>query len=56
VHKISAIKIIALIRNLDTIDTLITQKDIQKIKQFKKIIIFRVNSKSNKKTLKLSDF
>ena len=56
IHKISAIEIITLTRNLDIVNILNTQKDIQKIKRFKKIIIFKVNNKCNKKTLKLNNF
>jgi len=42
--------------NLNNVNTLNVQKDIQKIKRFKEIIIFKVNSKCNKKILKLSNF
>jgi hypothetical protein len=55
-HKISATKIVTLVYNLNIVDTLVAQKDIQEIRQFKTIIVFRVNSKSNKKILKMSNF
>jgi len=43
-------------RNLNVVNILSAQKNIQEIRYFKKIIIFKVNNKCNKKILKLSNF
>ena len=43
-------------RDLNIVNTLNAQKDIQKIKRFKKIIIFKINNKCNKFFLKSSNF
>jgi len=43
-------------RNLDIVNTLNARKDIQRIKYFKKKIVFRVDNKCNKKILKFSNF
>jgi hypothetical protein len=43
-------------RNLDIVNTLNAPKDIQEIRRFKRILIFKVNNKCNKKTLKASNF
>jgi len=56
VHKINATKIIALMCNLNIVNTLNVQKDIQKIRCFKKIIIFKIDNECNKKILKSSNF
>jgi len=42
--------------DLNIVNTLNVRKDIQEIKRFKKIIIFKNNNKYNKKTLKSSNF
>ena len=51
----SAIKMIALAQGLNNDDTLSTRKNILGIRRFKDIIIFRVDSKTTRKTLKSSD-
>jgi len=53
---INVAKIITLTRDLDIVETLITQKNIQRIRCFKRIIVFRVNNKSNKTILKSNNF
>ena len=55
-QKINAMKIIVLTRKSDTINTLSAQKNIVKVKRFKKLIIFRIISEESKKILKLNDF
>ena len=50
-QKTNIIKIIALTRELKTMNTLLTQKNIIKIKKFKKLMIFRIISK--KKNIKI---
>jgi hypothetical protein len=42
--------------DLDIVNTLNAQKDILKIRRFKRIIVFKVDSKCNKKILKSSNF
>ena len=55
-QKINAIKIIALIYKLNTINTLFIRKNIVEVKEFKKLIIFRIIFKENKRLLKSNDF
>jgi len=43
-------------RNFDIIERLATQKNIQEIRCFKKINIFRINNKSSKTILKSNNF
>ena len=52
----SAVKIIALIRKLNTMNTLFAQKNIVEIKKFKKLMIFRIIFEESKKILKLNNF
>ena len=52
----NAAKIIALIRILNTMNTLFARKNIVEIKKFKKLMIFKVISEESKKILKLNDF
>jgi len=54
--KISATKIIALTCDLNIVNTLCAQKDIQEIRYLKKIIVFKINNKYNRKILKSSNF
>jgi len=56
VHKINATKVVILVCNFNVVETLIARKSIQSIRHFKKIIVFRINNKSNKKTLESNDF
>jgi len=42
--------------NLNIVNILNARKNIQEIRSFKKIIIFKVNNKYNKKILKSSNF
>ena len=55
-QKMSAVKIIMLIRELNTMNTLLARKNIVEIRKFKKLIIFRKIFEKNKKILKLNDF
>ena len=55
-QKMSAAKIIALTRELNTMNTLFAQKNIVKIKKFKKLMIFRIIFEEIKKILKSNDF
>ena len=55
-QKMSAAKIIALTRELNTMNTLFARKNIVKIKKFKKLMIFKIVFKKNKKILKLNNF
>ena len=55
-QKMNAMKIIALTRKLNTINTLFARKNIVKIRRFKKLITFRIISEESKKILKLNDF
>ena len=56
VQKMSATKIITLIRKSNTMNTLSARKNIVEIKKFKKLMIFKVISEKNKKILKSNDF
>jgi len=56
IHKISATKIIALTCDLNIVNTLCARKYIQEIRRLKKIIVFKINNKYNKKKLKSSNF
>ena len=55
-QKINIMKIIALTRKLNTINTLFVQKNIVEIRKFKKLMIFRIIFKKSKKILKSNDF
>ena len=55
-QKKNVTKIITLTRELNTMNTLFIQKNIVEIKKFKKLMIFKIISERNKKTLKLNDF
>jgi len=55
-QKINAIKIVKLIRNLNIASALSTHQDILAIRQHKKIIVFRITLKSNKRILKQNNF
>ena len=52
----NVIKIIALTRELNIMNTLFLRKNIVKVKKFKKLIIFKITSEENKKILKSNDF
>ena len=52
----SAAKIIALIRELNTINMLLARKNIVEIRKFKKLIIFKIIFEKSKKILKSNDF
>ena len=52
----SVTKIIALTRELNTMNTLFARKNIVEIKKFKRLMIFRIISKESKKILKSNDF
>ena len=55
-QKMSAIKIIILIRESNIENTLTARKNIIKIKRFKKLMIFKIIFEKNKKILKFNDF
>ena len=55
-QKMNVTKIIALTRELNTMNTLSARKNIVEIRKFKKLIIFRIIFEENKKILKLNDF
>ena len=55
-QKMNVIKIIALTRELNIMNTLFLRKNIVKVKKFKKLIIFKITSEENKKILKSNDF
>ena len=55
-QKMSAAKIIALTRELNTMNTLFIQKNIVQVKKFKKLMIFKIISEKSKKILKSNDF
>ena len=55
-QKMSAAEIIALIYKLNIENTLIARKNIVKVKKFKKLMIFKIIFKKNKKILKFNDF
>ena len=52
----NAAKIIALTRELNTMNMLPARKNIVEIKKFKKLIIFRIIFEESKKILKSNDF
>ncbi len=56
VHKMSAAEVVALARRPDTVATLAARRDIQGIRRFKGMIVFRVGSESSKKTLESNEF
>ena len=55
-QKMNVVKIIALIRELNMINTLPARKNIVEIRKFKKLMIFRIISEKSKKILKSNDF
>ena len=55
-QKMNVMKLIALIRELNTMNILFAQKNIVEIKKFKKLIIFRIIFEKSKKILKLNNF
>ena len=55
-QKINVIKIIALTRKSNTLNTLFARKNIVEVKKFKKLMIFRIIFKESKKILKSNDF
>ena len=55
-QKMSAAKMIALIRKSNIEITLIIRKNIVKIKKFKKLMIFKIIFEKNKKILKFNNF
>ena len=56
IQKMSATKMITLTRESNANTTLSTRKNIQRIKRFKSMIVFKVNFESNKKILKFNDY
>ena len=56
VQKMSAAKMIVLIRESDIENTLIARKNIVEIRKFKKLMIFRIIFEESKKILKFNDF
>ena len=56
VQKMNATEIIILIYKSNIENTLIARKNIVKIKTFKKLIIFKVIFKENKKIIKFNNF
>ena len=55
-QNINAMKIIVLIRKLNTMNTLFTRKNIVKVKKFKKLMIFKIVFEKSKKILKSNNF
>ena len=55
-QKMSAAKIIALTRELNTMNTLFARKNIVEVRKFKKLMIFRIISERSKKILKSNNF
>ena len=55
-QKINAMKIIALTRESDIMNTLFAQKNIVEVKRFKELMIFKIVFKKSKKILKSNDF
>ena len=55
-QKMSATKIIVLIRELNIENTLIARKNIIKIRKFKKLMIFKIIFKKNKKNIEIQQF
>ena len=55
-QKMNAIKIIMLTFKSNTMNTLPAQKNIIKIKKFKKLMIFKIIFEKSKKILKSNDF
>ena len=56
VQKINIMKMIALTRESDIINTLITHKNIIEIKKFKKLMMFKIIFEESRRILKLNDF
>ena len=56
VQKINIMKIIALTRELNTINILFARKNIVEIKKFKKLMIFKIIFEESKKILKSNNF
>ena len=56
IQKMSATKIITLTRESNANATLSTRKNIQRIKRFKNMIVFKTNFENNKKILKFNDY
>ena len=52
----SATKIIALTRKLNTMNMLLARKNIVEVRKFKKLMIFKIISEKSKKILKSNDF
>ena len=55
-QRMNAAKIIILIHKLNIKNMLIAHKNIIKIKKFKKLMIFKIIFKENKKILKFNNF
>ena len=55
-QKMNAAKIIALTQKSNMINTLLARKNIVEVKRFKKLMIFKIIFKKNKKILKLNNF
>ena len=55
-QKMNTMKIIALTRKSNTMNTLFAQKNIVEIKKFKKLIIFKIIFEESKRILKSNDF
>ena len=56
IQKMSATKMMTLTRESNANATLSTRKNIQRIKRFKSMIVFKVSFESNKKILKFNDY
>jgi len=56
VHKMSAAEVVALARGPDALETLAARRDIQGIRRFRGMIVFRVSSEGSKKVLESNDF
>ena len=56
VQKMSAAKVIILIRESNIENTLTARKNIVEVRKFKKLMIFKIVFEGNKKILKFNDF
>ena len=55
-QKMNVMKIIALTRKSNTMNTLFARKNIVEVKKFKKLIIFKIIFEKSKKISKSNDF
>lgn len=56
VHKMSATKVMTLTRDSNIVNTLNARKNIQEIRCFKGMVVFKMRSESNRKILKSNNF